>query len=290
MPVTQKGLLPNAYRQIHIAADGFEERILKGRLYHDSREGGMSFTGLSEMILILEELFDEIHYPVKSVDYRTFSGKSRELREEAGEMKVSQPLTERKGKKADFMLHVKYRYNATWQGTITNLGTGEKKSFLRLMELMDILAVSFKDPIRPGGNGLGKGMCEVTVRNYEGCQKEGDASRPAADCRIFINEFDLKEKLAAMLDPLSEGSCPDSIMLPRSFRVTVEDYGPATFVIRILFRKNATWQGTVSWRENRFQVNFRSFMELLLLMQEAVGRTGKWIQEERNACAGVRAK
>ena len=65
MPMTKKGLLPNAYRFIHIAADGFEDRILKGRLYHDSREGGMPFIGLSEMILILEELFDEIHYPIK---------------------------------------------------------------------------------------------------------------------------------------------------------------------------------------------------------------------------------
>ena len=79
MPMTKKGLLPNAYRFIHIAADGFEDRILKGRLYHDSREGGMPFIGLSEMILILEELFDEIHYPIKSVDYRNFLGKSREL-------------------------------------------------------------------------------------------------------------------------------------------------------------------------------------------------------------------
>ena len=168
MPMTKKGLLPNAYRFIHIAADGFEDRILKGRLYHDSREGGMPFIGLSEMILILEELFDEIHYPIKSVDYRNFLGKSRELKAETGEMEASQLLPERKGKKADFTLHVKYRYNATWQGSITNLGTGERKSFLSLMELMDILAVSLGGQIRPGGTGLGKRMCEVTVRNYEG--------------------------------------------------------------------------------------------------------------------------
>jgi len=212
MPMTKKGLLPNAYRFIHIAADGFEDRILKGRLYHDSREGGMPFIGLSEMILILEELFDEIHYPIKSV-----------------------------------------------------------------------LAVSLGCQIRPGGTGLGKRMCEVTVRNYEGCQMGGDVSHPAvADRRTFINEFDLKEEIAAMLDPLPEGSRPDGIIIPRSFHVAVGNYGPATFVVRILFRRNATWQGTVSWREKRSQVNFRSFMELLLLMQEAVGRTGEWKQQERN--------
>ena len=111
----------------------------------------------------------------------------------------------------------------------------------------------------------------------------GDVSHPAvADRRTFINEFDLKEEIAAMLDPLPEGSWPDGIIIPRSFHVAVGNYGPATFVVRILFRRNATWQGTVSWREKRSQVNFRSFMELLLLMQEAVGRTGEWKQQERN--------
>lgn len=110
----------------------------------------------------------------------------------------------------------------------------------------------------------------------------GDISHPAvADRRTFINEFDLKEEIAAMLDPLPEGSRTDGVMIPRSFLVAVGNCGPATFVIRILFRRNATWQGTVRWREKRLQVNFRSFMELLLLMQEAVGRTGEWTQEER---------
>lgn len=138
-----------------------------------------------------------------------FQEKAGELKAETGEMEASQLLPERKGKKADFTLHVKYRYNATWQGSITNMGTGERKSFLSLMELMDILAVSLGSQIRPGGTGLGKRMCEVTVRNYEGCQMGGDVSHPAvADRRTFINEFDLKEEIAAMLDPLPEGSRP----------------------------------------------------------------------------------
>ena len=76
MLTTGPGLLPNAYRVVHIAADGFENRILRGRIYHDSREEGTAFTGLSEMILILEKLFDEIHYPMKSVDHRNFTGKN----------------------------------------------------------------------------------------------------------------------------------------------------------------------------------------------------------------------
>lgn len=282
MPMMKKGLLPNAYRFIHIAADGFENRILRGRIYHDSREGGTAFVGLSEMILLLEELFDEIHYPAKSVDYRKFYGKKQES-EEVRDLFSSELLPERRGKQADFTLHVKHRYNATWQGTITHQETGVCSSFLSLMELMDILAVSLGGKIRSGGTGLGKKMCEVTVRNYEGCQMGGDVSHPAvADRRTFINEFDLKEEIGAMLDPLPEESSPGRVIVPRSFQVAVGNYGPATFAVRILFRENATWQGMVSWKEKRCQVKFRSFMELLLLMQEAVGSTGEWTQRERN--------
>ena len=69
------------------------------------------------------------------------------------------------------------------------------------------------------------------------------------------------------------------MIISRSFRVENGNYGPATFVVRVLFRRNATWQGTISWKEKRCQVSFRSFMELLLLMHEAVARSGQWEKE-----------
>ena len=91
-----------------------------------------------------------------------------------------------------------------------------------------------------------------------------------------------------MLDPMPEGEMQKRIILPRSFQVAVGNVSRATFVVRVLFRENATWQGTVTWKEKRRQVNFRSFMELLLLMYEAVGHMGEWQEkdggEEPDAC------
>ena len=43
-----------------------------------------------------------------------------------------------------------------------------------------------------------------------------------------------------------------------------------TFVVRILNTQNATWQGTVTWSEGGKKVPFRSALELLYLMDEAV--------------------
>lgn len=44
----------------------------------------------------------------------------------------------------------------------------------------------------------------------------------------------------------------------------------ATFTIKIQFQRNATWQGTISWAEGGKTQNFRSELEMLKLMMEAV--------------------
>jgi len=44
-----------------------------------------------------------------------------------------------------------------------------------------------------------------------------------------------------------------------------------TFVVRVMFRQNATWQGTVSWVEGGKTQNFRSMLELIHLLEDALG-------------------
>ncbi len=41
----------------------------------------------------------------------------------------------------------------------------------------------------------------------------------------------------------------------------------ATFLVNILYRQNATWQGTVTWVEGDRSVNFRSALELFVLIE-----------------------
>ena len=44
----------------------------------------------------------------------------------------------------------------------------------------------------------------------------------------------------------------------------------ATFATKILFRQNASWQGSVSWIEGQREEPFRSVLELLLLIDSAI--------------------
>lgn len=43
-----------------------------------------------------------------------------------------------------------------------------------------------------------------------------------------------------------------------------------TFSVRILFRQNASWQGSVAWLEGGQEESFRSVLELILLMNSAL--------------------
>ena len=43
-----------------------------------------------------------------------------------------------------------------------------------------------------------------------------------------------------------------------------------TFVVHIQYRQNASWQGTIQWVEENKEVRFRSALELIKLMDEAI--------------------
>lgn len=43
-----------------------------------------------------------------------------------------------------------------------------------------------------------------------------------------------------------------------------------TFTVRVLFRQNASWQGSVYWLEGGKEENFRSALELVFLMDSAL--------------------
>jgi hypothetical protein len=44
----------------------------------------------------------------------------------------------------------------------------------------------------------------------------------------------------------------------------------ATFAVKILFRQNASWQGSITWLEGEREESFRSVLELIFLMNSAL--------------------
>lgn len=290
MSVARTGALPDSYKYYTISVDSFEGRLLTGQVNHRSLEQGLPFKCLSEMALILEGMFDKLRYPMKSVDQRNFNKKSSVV--QAVEMKsgIQDQGSHAAGKLGEFRLHVKYRFHATWQGDITDLRDGSTFSFLSFLELMGYFNRRFGHESEGNQYGLGRKMCEVVVRNYEDFIISGDISHPAVEQRqYFNNELDIKEEIEYMLNPLPLDAEEGSVITPRTMTVVAGNYGPATFVVRVLFKRNATWQGTVCWKERRCQVSFRSFLEMLLLMQDAVIGSDSWLDDADTLAAAEMA-
>lgn len=55
--------------------------------------------------------------------------------------------------------------------------------------------------------------------------------------------------------------------VPQAASLRLQKGELATFELRILFRQNSSWQGSLIWLERDQEQNFRSVMELLFLMQ-----------------------
>ena len=104
-------------------------------------------------------------------------------------------------------------------------------------------------------------------------------SRLASEGRTFrcLTEF-----LQEMEQILDSADAPRSHSVSRNFgdgRLLPTAQTPmnmrtgeqATFLVRILFRQNATWQGSITWLEGKREQSFRSVLELIQMICSASG-------------------
>ena len=95
----------------------------------------------------------------------------------------------------------------------------------------------------------------------------------------------LMEFFRKMEDLLDGMQFPQSFTAVRSFSdppmragrppgADVREGRCATFAVRVLFRQNASWQGSVSWLEGSREESFRSALELAFLMDSALMAKG----------------
>jgi hypothetical protein len=120
----------------------------------------------------------------------------------------------------------------------------------------------------------------VCVDSYEGGLLSGRLHNPYwSGGKPFQGVLDLLAKQEELLDRMQ---LPQSFTTHRSFFPWTEqddresqvmglpEGKEATFAIRILFRQNASWQGSLTWMEKGQEESFRSVLELLLMMQSAL--------------------
>ena len=102
----------------------------------------------------------------------------------------------------------------------------------------------------------------VCVDSYENGVLQGRFFNPACpQGRPFGSLMQFFTGIDEMLDRLK---------MPQSFTANRSFSSPAAVSLRVMFRRNASWQGAVSWLEGGQEESFRSALELAFLMDSAL--------------------
>ena len=121
----------------------------------------------------------------------------------------------------------------------------------------------------------------VCIDSYQNRVLQGRLNNPAWEGgESFQSLMEFFQKMETLLNQIQ---LPQSFTAMRSFGETAaaQERDPsfqqaqctgklATFVVRVLFRQNASWQGAVTWLEGGQEESFRSALELALLMDSAL--------------------
>lgn len=128
-----------------ICVDHVENGEYSGRIFHKYKSEGITFKESSQVISILEELFNQINYPQASTKYRSFQKEDRKKnetvrrREPVKPVQTAEEVLNHKGGKGTFILHVQYRQNSTWQGKVIWVEEELEEEFCSVLELLKLL-------------------------------------------------------------------------------------------------------------------------------------------------------
>ena len=117
----------------------------QGQMWHPFSDDPIDFNGIIDLLVLLDKLLDEWDFPQRSLDRRTFDGREKQKRhkgiviDKVEEANGVRNVQNRSGKLATFIVQVKFRQNATWQGVVLNKESGEDTEFESAMELLRII-------------------------------------------------------------------------------------------------------------------------------------------------------
>lgn len=141
----QNKIISSRISRFNVYLDTLDEHM-KGILFNENYNCMMTFNGFSSMISTLEEFFNFVNFPQASHQERSFKKKISNANPIPPKSLKDADISEIDGREPDFVLHVKFRRDATWQGSIHI--DGEEKNFLSDLELNAIIIDSFEKKIK----------------------------------------------------------------------------------------------------------------------------------------------
>lgn len=111
-----------------------------GEIWHQYQNKPVEFSTAIGMLMEMDWLYDRWQFPQRSTEARAFeSAETTSGHEEAMLSMDEKRVTNRIGNIGTFIVRVKFRQNATWQGEVVWAEKQERKYFRSALELLKLI-------------------------------------------------------------------------------------------------------------------------------------------------------
>ena len=127
---------------IRVCVDHAEAERLSGRLFSQRLSAPLAFHDISELFVTVDTLLDAQNYPQSFMQIRSFTGKSERdvpAARSKEELTDAQDVNAERGACATFILQIRSRRNATWQGDIDWLDGSPRERFDSILAMVKLL-------------------------------------------------------------------------------------------------------------------------------------------------------
>lgn len=140
MPVIAAARRPSSMSKLYVYIDR-PGADLHGRLYTTQSELPFIFNSLLDFMKQADALFNTLSFPQSTYESRQFPGTRPKISDQKSEVPVMAQgsISVEHDNKATFIIHVKYRQNATWQGEIKWVNKNKTQYFRSDLEMIKLI-------------------------------------------------------------------------------------------------------------------------------------------------------
>ena len=124
-----------------LCINGSNEGDLSGVFYHSDSTESVPFSGIGQMVLRMEKLYDYLRFPYPGTNSRTFGEEKKLTRmtEERKKIMSDDALLSKHGDIGTFIVRVQHRQNSSWQGRITWMEEDKTVQFRSVWEMVKLI-------------------------------------------------------------------------------------------------------------------------------------------------------
>lgn len=128
-----------------VCVDSYDT-TLQGRAYDLFHKGPFRFASFLELLLNMEQLYDQLNFPWPGENERHFIDREVSyMKEEKKKVNLDEQILEEHGDLGTFIVRVQHRQNSSWQGRITWVEQDKTLYFRSVWEMMKLIDEAVSD-------------------------------------------------------------------------------------------------------------------------------------------------